>query len=175
MNATITLHAPSIGTRAANRPLRRLRGVAVASAALLALSACSESSADAPAVAATEAGGASGDAAPGVAASVVKIDAMEGQAMMASLGAGLTVIDVRTPEEFAAGHVDGAINIDVEGGGFSAAISSLDPAAPYIVYCRSGRRSAIAADAMIAAGFTEVHDMGAIDGWVAAGLPVVTG
>ena len=100
---------------------------------------------------------------------------MEGQAKMASLGSGLTVIDVRTPEEFAAGHVDGAINIDVEGGGFSAGIASLDTAAPYIVYCQSGRRSAIAAETMVAAGFTEVYDMGGIQDWVAAGLPVVTG
>ena len=44
-----------------------------------------------------------------------------------------------------------------------------------MVYCHSGRRSAIAADAMVAAGFTQVYDVGGIADWEAAGLPVVTG
>ncbi|MFM2077610.1 MAG: Rhodanese-like domain, partial [Actinomycetota bacterium] len=44
----------------------------------------------------------------------------------------------------------------------------------YAVYCHSGRRSAIAAATMVAAGFTRVHDLGGIVDWQAAGLPVVT-
>lgn len=103
----------------------------------------------------------------------VLIDPLEGQAMMRA--GVVTVIDVRTPAEFAAGHVEGAVNLDVEGGQFSASLADLDPAATYIVYCQSGRRSALAAAAMVAAGFTEVHDMGGIQDWTAAGLPVVTG
>lgn len=78
------------------------------------------------------------------------------------------VVDVRTPAEFAAGHIAGAINIDVESGDFSNAIVSLDKSATYIVYCHSGRRSAIAADQMKAAGFT-VLDGGAIDAMTARG------
>jgi rhodanese-related sulfurtransferase len=93
--------------------------------------------------------------------------------MMAAAGDELTVIDVRTAEEYANGHIDGAINLDVQGGGFSASIAALDPAAPYIVYCHSGRRSAIAAATMVAAGFTQVHDMGGIQAWIDAGLPIV--
>ena len=80
------------------------------------------------------------------------------------------VIDVRTAEEFAAGHVDGAININVESAEFGPAIAALDPSATYLVYCRTGRRSAIAAQQMSDAGLT-VLDGGGLDamanrGWV---------
>lgn len=106
---------------------------------------------------------------------VTKITPQEGADLMQQLGSGLTVIDVRTPEEFAAGHLDGAVNYDIEAGQFSAQIAPLDRAAPYMVYCHSGRRAAIAAEAMAAAGFTQVYDVGGIADWQAAGLPVVTG
>lgn len=82
-----------------------------------------------------------------------------------------TVIDVRTAAEFAEGHVAGAVNMDVEAGDFAAQIKTLDPKAPYLVYCRSGRRSAIAADQMAAAGFTDVVDGGGLADLVAAGAP----
>ena len=83
-----------------------------------------------------------------------------------------TVIDVRTPGEYAAGHLAGAINIDVEASDFSARIASLDKSAPYLVYCHSGRRSAIAAKTMTDAGFTDVADGGGMSDLVAAGAPV---
>jgi phage shock protein E len=82
------------------------------------------------------------------------------------------VIDVRTPAEFAAGHVAGAINIDVEASDFGAKISELDPADPYLVYCRSGRRSAIAADTMAEAGFTDIVDAGGLEPLAEAGAPI---
>ena len=81
------------------------------------------------------------------------------------------VIDVRTPAEYAAGHIAGAQNIDVEAADFGAKIASLDKKAAYFVYCRSGRRSAIAADQMAAAGFTDIVDAGAMADLVAAGAP----
>jgi len=82
-----------------------------------------------------------------------------------------TVIDVRTPAEYAAGHVAGAQNIDVEAADFGTRIAALDKNAPYLVYCRSGRRSAIAADQMRQAGFTDVVDAGGLSDLVAAGAP----
>ncbi len=89
---------------------------------------------------------------------------------------GVTVIDVRTPAEFAAGHVDGAINIDVEGGAFDAGIATLDKAGQYAVYCRTGRRSQVAADTMAGAGFTSVTNLqGGFDQLAAAGVPVAVG
>ena len=70
------------------------------------------------------------------------------------------VIDVRTAEEYALSHIDGAINIDVESGDFAAGIAQLDKSGVYLVYCHSGRRSAIAAGEMESAGLT-VLDGGA--------------
>ena len=80
-----------------------------------------------------------------------------------------TVIDVRTPSEYAAGHIAGAQNIDVEAADFGSRIATLDKKAPYLVYCHSGRRSGIAATQMAAAGFTDIVDGGAMADLVAAG------
>lgn len=81
------------------------------------------------------------------------------------------VIDVRTPAEYAAGHIAGAQNIDVEAAGFGSKIASLDKKAPYLVYCHSGRRSGIAATQMASAGFTDIVDGGAMADMVDAGAP----
>ena len=94
-----------------------------------------------------------------------------GPAAAAEMIGTRTVIDVRTAAEYAAGHIAGAQNIDVEAGDFAQKIESLDPKGAYLVYCRSGRRSAIAADQMAAAGFTDVVDGGGMDALVAAGAP----
>jgi rhodanese-related sulfurtransferase len=82
-----------------------------------------------------------------------------------------TIIDVRTPEEFAAGHLADATNIPVEAADFSERIAELDPFAAYLLYCRSGRRSALAADIMAQAGFTDVVDAGGLEQLLAAGAP----
>jgi len=83
-----------------------------------------------------------------------------------------TIVDVRTPEEYATGHVVGAVNIPVEADDFAERISELDPDEPYLVYCRSGRRSAIAADQMAAAGFSDIVDAGALEDLARAGAPI---
>lgn len=89
---------------------------------------------------------------------------------------GVTIIDVRTPQEFADGHIESAVNIDVENPvAFAMQLSTLDPQATYAVYCRSGNRSANAAKDMIDQGFTSVLELdGGIVAWQQAGLPVVT-
>ncbi len=88
---------------------------------------------------------------------------------------GVTVVDVRTPAEYAAGHIQGAINIDVEGSSFNADIAKLDKTRTYAVYCHSGRRSGIATSAMADAGFTSIYNLdGGILSWQAAGGPLVT-
>ena len=84
---------------------------------------------------------------------------------------GATVIDVRTPEEFAAAHVAGATNLNFESTDFPAQVADLDPKGTYVVYCRSGRRSALAASDMAAAGLT-VLDAGAMQNMVDAGYPI---
>ena len=99
----------------------------------------------------------------------------DGSLLIHDMGDRLTIIDVRTPEEFAAGHLDGAVNLDLEGGQFSRLIDDLPKNEAYLVYCHTGRRSALAAETMVKAGFTNVRDMGGIADWQAAGYPVVTG
>ena len=84
------------------------------------------------------------------------------------------VIDVRSAEEFAQGHVQGARNLNVENGDLQAALADLDKDAPYSVYCRSGRRSAVAVEMMRNAGFTNVVDLGALDAAAESlSLPIV--
>lgn len=84
------------------------------------------------------------------------------------------ILDVRTPEEFAAGHLDGASLLDFNGGEVAAAIPDLDPEAEYLVYCRSGNRSAQAIALMEQAGFTNITNLGSLEQAAAAmGLSIV--
>jgi rhodanese-related sulfurtransferase len=62
------------------------------------------------------------------------------------------LVDARTPEEFSEGHIPGAVNMDVKSDNFDAQIATLNPARPVAVYCRSGRRSKLAAERMVNAG-----------------------
>lgn len=88
------------------------------------------------------------------------VSTVDAQTFLASASqAGVTVIDVRTPEEFAAGHLDGAVNMNVEGPDFSAQIATLDTTGTVAIYCRSGRRSVVAADQMAGAGFTSIVNL----------------
>jgi len=87
---------------------------------------------------------------------------------------GVVTLDVRTPAEFASGHLSDALNLDVESPAFAQGLAQLDPNATYAVYCRSGNRSKTALDQMDQAGFTKVQDLdGGIVAWQSQGLPVV--
>ena len=84
------------------------------------------------------------------------------------------IIDVRTPEEFASGHIAGAVNIPVQAADFAAQIGALDPAGQYAVYCRSGNRSQPAVQAMEAVGITTIYELeSGTKGWAAEGQPLV--
>lgn len=84
------------------------------------------------------------------------------------------VLDVRHPEEFVAGHLANAQNIDVEASTFTSEIAKLDKNATYAVYCHSGRRSGIATEQMAKAGFAHLYNLnGGIAAWSAAGGAVV--
>jgi rhodanese-related sulfurtransferase len=86
------------------------------------------------------------------------------------------IIDVRATDEFAAGHLDGAVNYNVEDGTLEQALPNLNPNANYVVYCRSGRRSAIAADLMKENGFTQIADLGSLeDAADATGFAIING
>lgn len=89
---------------------------------------------------------------------------------------GTIVLDVRTPAEFASGHLPQAKNIDIEGPDFATQIAALDKSATYAVYCRSGNRSGTALEQMAAADFTHAFDLAdGIVAWQSMGGPIVTG
>ena len=70
------------------------------------------------------------------------------------------IIDVRTPEEFQAGHIEGAVLMDyLETEKFVKQVAALDPAKQYLLYCRTGKRSMNAATIMKTKGFTKVSDL----------------
>jgi rhodanese-related sulfurtransferase len=83
------------------------------------------------------------------------------------VGAGVKVVDVRTPAEFAAGHVPGAVNIPYDELARRAGEIGA-PSTPVLLYCRSGRRSAIATDTLRGLGFVEIYDLRAYDLWKAS-------
>ncbi|MCL2463665.1 MAG: rhodanese-like domain-containing protein [Micrococcales bacterium] len=94
----------------------------------------------------------------------------------AAVPAGAVVIDVRTPAEYAAGHLAGAVNIDIQAADFTARIGKLDRNGQYLLYCRSGSRAGVAKTQMTGMGFTHVTNLGSIDAAAkATGLAVVTG
>ncbi len=85
------------------------------------------------------------------------------------------VLDVRTPEEFAEGHLQGAVLLDYkQAESFAAGIAALDKEKTYYIHCRSGRRSHEAAVMMQERGLKVVDMKGGIVAWTAEGLPVVT-
>jgi rhodanese-related sulfurtransferase len=84
------------------------------------------------------------------------------------------IIDVRTPEEFNDGHLQGAINIDINSSDFDLRIKTLDITDSYILYCRSGNRSALAADQMRSVGILKIEDLGSLEqASIATGLKIV--
>lgn len=86
----------------------------------------------------------------------------------------LVILDVRTPEEFAAGHLEGAILVDFFDEDFAEQLAELDPDVPYLLYCNSGNRSGQTIPLLDELGFTDVADVdGGIQAWVDNGLPTV--
>ena len=107
----------------------------------------------------------------GLAGPMTACSSSDGNAAAAeAVAAGTMVIDVRTPEEFAGGHLDGAVNMNLQSPAFASQLAGLDPSADYLVYCRSGNRSAQAVDRMRAAGLTAL-DGGAVGDMASAGWP----
>jgi phage shock protein E len=87
----------------------------------------------------------------------------------------VTVIDVRTPAEFAEAHLPDAALIDIQAPDFQQRIEALDRDATYVVYCRSGNRSAVATRMMAQLGFTSVYDAGGLADLARAGAELTTG
>ena len=85
----------------------------------------------------------------------------------------VVVLDVRTPKEFAAGHITGATNLDWNAPDFAKKADALDKSKTYLVHCAIGGRSAKASDRMAALQFTNVYNLeGGMKAWEKAGKPV---
>ena len=95
---------------------------------------------------------------------VTTITAEEAYEMMES-GDELTIVDVRTESEYDEGHIQGAIVIPNETISTEEPAELADKAATILVYCRSGRRSADAAQKLVDMGYTNVYDFGGIIDW----------
>ena len=98
------------------------------------------------------------------------ISAAELQARRES-GAAPVVIDVRTPEEYASGHIPGAVNVPFDQ--VARRIAEIDAPHGVALYCMVGPRARRGESALIAAGYEQVlHLEGGLAAWQAAGLPV---
>lgn len=85
----------------------------------------------------------------------------------------IVLLDVRSPEEFATNHIEGAVNINVNSGHFDEKIQALEKEKDVLVYCKSGGRSAKAAKKLTDLGYT-VYDLeGGILNWQSEGMPIV--
>ena len=98
---------------------------------------------------------------------VVKVNKDEAVSLIED---GALLVDVRTLTEFNQGHIDGAVNIDVQDilkmkDGLNYNNTNVGKNKKIIVYCRSGSRSNSAAQKLIELGYTEVYDLGSIDNW----------
>ncbi len=81
------------------------------------------------------------------------------------VAAGVKVVDVRTPAEYQAGHVPGAVNIPYDE--LEKRYAELGPpSTPLVLYCHSGRRSGIAVRTLREKGFDRLYDLKAYDLWV---------
>lgn len=92
------------------------------------------------------------------------ITSAEAKAILES-GAGYVLLDVRTPEEFAGGHIRGALLLPYTEIRERAAQELPDKDMSIVLYCRSGRRSAIAAAELVRMGYVNVYDAGSIYDW----------
>ena len=108
-------------------------------------------------------------------ASLLLVSPEDAAATIADAPENLVVLDVRTPEEFDEGHIDGAVMLDFYRDDFADELAKLDPDVPYVLYCRSGSRSGQTLAIMDSLGFTEVTEVdGGVINWQTAGLPLVT-
>lgn len=90
-------------------------------------------------------------------------EASPGSKARGMVAEGAWLLDVRTPEEFAAGHVEGAVNIPVQD--LEQRLEEVPTDKPVVVYCQSGRRSAKAAEILRVNGHPSIFDMGPMSNW----------
>jgi phage shock protein E len=101
---------------------------------------------------------------PAPAAPAVKPGKVDGATAKALVAAGAKVVDVRTPDEFAYGHVPGALNIPFDE--IAKRTAEIGPTStPVVLYCRSGHRSGIAVETLSKAGYGKLYDLQSVTAW----------
>ena len=104
----------------------------------------------------------------------VGVSACSSPAEPVAVSSDAVIIDVRTPAEFAAGHLEGALNLDWNGGTLTSQVSKLPTDGEYLLYCKSGNRAGQALAAMQSAGFTNVTNLGSLqEASSATGISIV--
>ena len=83
------------------------------------------------------------------------------------------LVDVRTPEEYAEGHIANSVNIPLQE--LSSRLSEIPKDTPVVLYCRSGNRSNQAFNLLANEGYADLYDMGGIIDWQAQGYPISSG
>lgn len=115
------------------------------------------------------------DANPDIEESFLALVDPEGAEAILAAG-GVEIIDVRTPEEFAEGHLPNADLIDISAPDFASRIEALDRSATYFVYCRSDNRSGQATALMVELGFDSIYELeGGTIAWLSSGRTLTTG
>lgn len=85
----------------------------------------------------------------------------------------VTIVDVRTPDEFKDGHIEGAQNISVAAEDFEAKLAALDKSQPVLVHCQAGGRSKRSLETFKRLGFSNIYHLkDGFSGWEEAGQPV---
>lgn len=96
--------------------------------------------------------------------------------LMADAATDVTVIDTRTPAEYAGGHIPGALNLSTQDSKFWDQVGLLPADGVYVLYCRTGSTTRRVMEQMLAMGFGSVCHIGSgYNGWVRAGMPVEKG
>ncbi|HHL42503.1 MAG TPA: rhodanese-like domain-containing protein [Hellea balneolensis] len=143
--------------------MKHIVTIFAAFAIALALPACSDAKTETPAKAAAV-------------ATTTQIDHVNAQqaADIIKKQDGIVVLDVRTPGEFASGHIDGAVNVDFKNRNFENELSKFDKNQTYLIHCRSGGRSTASLKSFKKLGFKHIiHMDGGMIGWNKANLPTV--
>lgn len=111
-------------------------------------------------------------ASPSLATDLKNLDPQETREVIQNVEE-LIILDIRRPDEVRTGHIEGARNIDFYDRDFQRRLDSLDKETPYLIYCRTGRRSGVTIEYMQTAGFKRIyHLQKGIVSWVQAGLPL---
>ena len=104
---------------------------------------------------------------------ITEVSSTEAKKRLAD-GSGVVVLDVRTPKEFAAGHIEGAKNIDFNGSDFEKGLQGLDRKGTYLIHCKSGGRSGRSKAVFEKLGFANIlHLTKGFGEWEAEGNKVV--